>query len=130
MFFVNYVTLHGEGVVWFALVPMGPNRTVRLPAIDVLDDGLATLVNGWQLPFAPVLDRRCEDEFVSYRELRDALGDDFTSVYAIEERRLVAVECRVRVPYAPSLSTSLSTSTSTSTTGAPGETGSTVGSAP
>ena len=93
--------LLGEAVVWFALVPNGSGRTVDMPAIDTLDDGLATLVNGWQLPFAPVLDRRCADEFTSYREFRDTLGDDFTSVYGIDDRRLVAVECNVRVDYAP-----------------------------
>ena len=58
-------------------------------------------MNGWQLPFAPVLDRRCPDEFTSYSEFRDVLGDDFTSVYGIDDRRLVAVECNVRVEYAP-----------------------------
>lgn len=116
--------LLGESVVWFALVPMGRNRTVELPAIDILDDGLATLVNGWQLPFAPVLDRRCDEEFVSYVEFRDRLGDDFVSIYGIDDRRLTAVECRARVPYAPppgvttSTSTpSTSTPTSASTTG-------------
>ena len=93
--------LLGEGVVWFALVPAGDNRTVDLPAIDTLDDGIATLVNGWQLPFAPVLVRRCDEEFSSYREFRDVLGDDFTSVYDLDERRIVAVECRTRVAYAP-----------------------------
>jgi hypothetical protein len=94
--------LLGEAVVWFALVPMGPDRTVEMPAIDTLDTGIATLVNGWQLPFAPVLDRRCGDEeFASYREFRRQLGDDFTSIFDIDQRRLTAVECRVRVPYAP-----------------------------
>jgi len=93
--------LLGEGVVWFALVPAGDNRTVDLPAIDTLDDGIATLVNGWQLPFAPVLVRRCDEEFSSYREFRDVLGDDFTSVYDLDERQIVAVECRTRVAYAP-----------------------------
>ncbi len=93
--------LLGEAVVWFALVPMGSNNTVRLPAIDTLDDETATLVNGWQVPFAPVLDRRCEDEFVSYRDFREAFGDNFTAIYDIEDRRLSAVECQVKVPYAP-----------------------------
>lgn len=98
--------LLGEAVVWFALVPMGPGDTVLLPAIDTLDDGLATLVNGWQLPYAPILDRRCgvgerAETFDSYRQFRDILGDDFTSVYDIEERRLTAVLCRERVAYAP-----------------------------
>lgn len=97
--------LLGEAVVWFALVPMGTGRTVPLPAIDTLDEGIATLVNGWQLPYAPVLDRRCDDEYASYRELRETLGDAFTSVYGIDDRRLVAVVCDARVPYAPTTTT-------------------------
>jgi len=75
-------------------------------AIDALDAGRATLVNGWQLRYAPVLDRRCgdpndEEEFDSYRELRDELGDDFVSVFDIPTQRLTAVVCRQRVPYVP-----------------------------
>ncbi len=98
--------LIGEAVVWMALVPMGPGRTVDLPAIDTLDDGYATLVNGWQVPYAPILDRRCgvgenAEEFESYREFRDVLGDDFVAVFDIDERRLTAVWCRTRVPYVP-----------------------------
>ncbi len=95
--------LLGEAVVWFALVPSGNARTVDLPAIDTLDDGLATLVNGWQVPFAPVLDRRCQDEFSSYREFREVLGDDFTSVFSIDDRELIAVECDTKVEYAPDI---------------------------
>jgi hypothetical protein len=119
--------LLGEGVVWFALVPDGTGTTVELPAIDVLEDGLATLVNGWQLPFASVLDRRCRDErnedveFSSYREFREVMGDDFISIYDTVERRLVAVECRTRVPYAPESAPTTTTTitTTTSTTGPP-----------
>ena len=95
--------LLGEAVVWFALVPAGNARTVDLPAIDTLEDGIATLVNGWQVPFAPVLDRRCDREFASYREFRDLLGDDFISVFGIDDRELIAVECDVRVDYAPDI---------------------------
>lgn len=97
--------LLGEGVVWFAFVPSSGSVDVDLPAIDTLDDGLATLVNGWQLPYAPVLDRRCDDDFESYVQFRNVLGDNFTSVYGVEDRRLVAVECRERVPYAPGAAT-------------------------
>jgi hypothetical protein len=101
--------LLGEAVVWFALVPMGGDRTVDFPAIDILDDGYAQLVNGWQVKYAPILDRRCEDddgnevEFGSYREFREALGDDFTSIYSLESRRLEAVVCHEKVDYAPEL---------------------------
>jgi hypothetical protein len=95
--------LLGEGVVWFALVPMGNARTVPLPAIDSLDNGVATLVNGWQLPHAPALDRRCgENElFESYRQFKQILGDNFTSIYDIDQRQLTAVVCREVVPYGP-----------------------------
>ncbi len=108
--------LLGEGVVWFALVPMGAGRSVELPAIDLLDDGLAQLVNGWQLPYAPVLDRRCDDEFASYREFRDALGDDFVALYDLDERRLTAVVCRRKVSYAPTTVPSAESSLASTTT--------------
>jgi hypothetical protein len=107
--------LLGEAVVWFALVPSGPNRTVAFPAIDTLDEGVATLVNGWQLPFAPVLDRRCPDDFTSYRDFRELRGDGFTSIYSIEQRRLTAVDCRNRVAYAPEPTVDAAASTSTTT---------------
>ena len=94
--------LLGEGVVWFALVPMGNGRTVPLPAIDSLADGVATLVNGWQLPHAPALDRRCGEElFESYRQWKQILGDNFTTIYDIDQRELTAVVCRQVVPYGP-----------------------------
>jgi len=108
--------LLGEAVVWFALVPMGANRTVDFPAIDILDNGYANLVNGWQLEYAPILDRRCEDddrnevEFASYREFRDALGDDFTSIYSLDSRRIEAVVCHTRVDYAPEVDDTSDTS--------------------
>ncbi len=112
------VDLLGEAVVWFAVVPAGAATSgVPLPAIDTLDEGLATLVNGWQVRYAPVLDRRCttpggEEEFTSYRELRDTLGDDFTALFDTAEQRLTAVACRQRVAFA---SDDASTSTDTST---------------
>lgn len=100
------VDLLGEAVVWFAIVPMGSSlTTVPLPAIDTLDGDVATLVNGWQLRYAPALDRRCRDaqgldeEFDSYREFREVFGDDFTTLFEIPEQRLTAVVCRERVPY-------------------------------
>jgi hypothetical protein len=102
--------LLGEGVVWVALVPMGTGRNVPLPAIDTLDGGVATLVNGWQLPHAPALDRRCgENElFESYRQWKQVLGDNFTTIYDIDQRQLAAVICREVVPYAPRLEPAVS----------------------
>jgi hypothetical protein len=85
--------LIGDAVVWFALLPIDPSGTITFPAIDTLDGNRAQLINGWRLPFAPVLDRRCEVEFNSYREFRRVLEDRFTSIYSLEEERLTAVVC-------------------------------------
>lgn len=85
--------LLGDAVVWFALVPMGPGDTVEMPAIDVLEEDFAVLVNGWRVRYPRALDRRCPQEFASYREFRAELGDDFTSIYSLDEDRLVAVRC-------------------------------------
>ena len=86
--------LLGEGVVWFALVPMGNGRSVPLPAIDSLADGVATLVNGWQLPHAPALDRRCGERAVRVvppvqADPRRQLHDDLRHRPARADRRRV-----------------------------------------
>ena len=39
----------GDTIMWLTLVPMGPNFQFELPAIESLDGGWATLVNGWQV---------------------------------------------------------------------------------
>jgi hypothetical protein len=85
--------LLGDAVVWFALVPMGPGANVVFPAIVALEDDRATLTNGWQLPYAPVLDRRCPREFASFREFSDELGTAFTSIYSLDDAQLTAVVC-------------------------------------
>jgi hypothetical protein len=97
--------LLGDGVVWFALIPAGTGGEVPVPAVDTLDDGVATLVNGWQLPHAPAYDRRCGDEqFESYRQFKQVFGENFTTIYDLAERSLTAVVCRQRVRYAPAAS--------------------------
>jgi hypothetical protein len=88
--------LLGDAVVWFSLMRIEAGGTVIFPAIDQLDDGRARLVNGLRLPYARVLDRRCPVEFTSYREFRQVLGDRFSSVYSLENERIVAVVCDSR----------------------------------
>ena len=44
----------GDTIVWFALVPLGPNFRFELPAIESLDGGYAHLVNGWEVRYADV----------------------------------------------------------------------------
>lgn len=87
------VELLGDAVIWFALVPVSPTGEVVLPAIDTLERGRAVLVNGWSLPYASRLERRCDREFASYREFRDELGTAFSAVHSIDDGEIVAVVC-------------------------------------
>ena len=85
--------LLGDGVVWFAIVPLASSQTVALPAIVSLDDGFATLTNGWQLPYAPILERQCARDFESFTEFREELGDAFTSIYRLSDGEITDVVC-------------------------------------
>jgi hypothetical protein len=85
--------LLGDGVVWFAIVPLATSQTVALPAIVSLDDGYATLTNGWQLPYAPILERQCARDFESFTEFREELGDAFTSIYRFVDGEITDVVC-------------------------------------
>lgn len=57
-----FVDLLGDAVVWFALIPQAPRATAELPEIVDLEDGKALFVNGWELPYPPVIERECNDE--------------------------------------------------------------------
>jgi hypothetical protein len=85
--------LLGDAVVWFAIVPLASSQTVALPAIVSLDDGYATLTNGWQLPYAQVLERQCARDFESFTEFREELGDGFSSIYRLGAGEITDVVC-------------------------------------
>jgi hypothetical protein len=85
----------GDSIVWFALMPMqGAEFRFQLPAIVELDDGFATLVNGWEVPYAKVIDRtECDPEATSFADFLDKHGTDFVSIFDLTEQAIVAVDC-------------------------------------
>ena len=85
--------LLGEAVVWFRLEPVAPGGVIDFGPIVSLDDDVATLADGLQLPYAPVLARRCDTEFESFSAFRRELGESFVSRYTLAERRLTDVIC-------------------------------------
>ncbi len=85
--------LLGEAVVWFRIEPVEPGGVVDFGPIVSLDDDLATLADGLQLPYAPVLARRCATEFESFTAFRRELGEAFVSRYTLVERQLTDVIC-------------------------------------
>jgi hypothetical protein len=84
----------GDTIVWFAIVPTGPNFQVELPAIESLDGGYAQLVNGWQVPYAPVIDRSgCDTPAESFSEFLREVGRRHRSQYSLVRREIISVTC-------------------------------------
>ena len=73
-----------------------PNFQFELPAIESLDGGYANLVNGWQLPYAPVIDRsRCEEKYPaeSFSEFLRLAGEDHRAIYSFGRGEITHVAC-------------------------------------
>jgi hypothetical protein len=85
----------GDTIVWFALMPMrGAEFRFELPAIVELEDGFARLVNGWEVPYAQVIDRtECDPDATSFADFLDKHGTEFVSIYDLSEQAIVAVTC-------------------------------------
>lgn len=84
----------GDTLVWFALVPLIGEFRFRLPAIEDLEDGFARLVNGWEVPYARVIDRTaCDSDATSFAEFLNDSDGAFESVYDLTEDAIVAVVC-------------------------------------
>jgi len=85
--------LLGDAIVAFDLVAMGPRFTFELPAIEALDGGVALLANGWQVPYADVIDRTaCESPAESFSEFL-RLVPVHRSLYSIGDNAITAVLC-------------------------------------
>jgi hypothetical protein len=84
----------GDTLVSFALVPMSANLQVQLPAIVDLSGGYAVLINGWQVPYAPVIDRsRCDSPAESFSEFLRLVGRHHRSIYSFGPGEITAVTC-------------------------------------
>lgn len=88
--------LLGEAVVWFALMPKGPRETVELGPIVDLQEGFALFANGWEVLYAPVIERddeTCGEDVVSFSDFLTRFGPGSTSVVDLETRLVSAVIC-------------------------------------
>ena len=82
----------GDTVSWFAIVPLAAGFKIQLPAVTELDAGYAHLVNGWEVPYARVIDRRCDSPAESFSEFL-RLVPNHTSIYDLGRGALTAVTC-------------------------------------
>jgi hypothetical protein len=84
----------GDTIVWFAFLPIRANFQIELPPIESLDGGYAELVNGWQLPYASVIDRsRCDSPAESFSEFLDDVGRRHNALYSFGPGEITHVVC-------------------------------------
>ncbi len=89
-----FADLLGDAVVWFAVLPQAPRATVELPPIVDLEDGYAIFVNGWQIPYPPVIERDCGSEDIpTFSDFLRRFGPDSTSIVDLETQEVTTVRC-------------------------------------
>lgn len=90
--------LVGDAVLWFALLPRGPNRTVLLPPIVDLEEGYAIFENGWEVRYPPVIERECGDEDIpSFSDFLRRFGPNSTTIVDLETQLVTSVRCGAEV---------------------------------
>jgi hypothetical protein len=87
--------LLGDAVVWFTLQPVQTGLKVHAPPIvELLDDGIARLENGWLVPYDSAVGRKCgEKETGSLAEFLDEYGPQSTTVIDVARQRITQVVC-------------------------------------
>lgn len=85
----------GDAVVWFALVPALPRKTLQLPAlVELRKNNEVLLANGWVLKRSSVIDRQCSTETESLQDFFDKFGNRASSVFNFDKQQVVRVVCR------------------------------------
>jgi hypothetical protein len=88
------VDLLGEAVLWFALVEREAGKNLALPAtVELLEDGHVVLANGWEVPHAYKVERRCADDTASLTAFIERFGDTSTTTFDFEAQEVVQVTC-------------------------------------
>ena len=88
--------LVGEAVLWFALIPRGPNNTAFLPPIVDLEEGYAIFENGWEVRYPPVIERderTCGDDITSFSDFLRRYGPNSVSIVDLETQLVTEVRC-------------------------------------
>ena len=86
--------LLGDAVLWFSIVPGGPDATIELPAVaELVSGGWVRLSNDWVLRHAPKVERSCSADTTSLTDFINTFGDRARSTFDYETQRIVKVTC-------------------------------------
>jgi hypothetical protein len=88
------VTLLGDAVLWFALVPGTAGASIALPAVTSLPEaGWAQLANHWIVRRASTVDRNCAKDTSSLTDFIHQFGKRATSTFNLETQKITKVVC-------------------------------------
>lgn len=88
------VDLLGDAVLWFSLVEGEAGKDLVLPAtVELLEDGHVVLANGWEVPHAYKVERRCTEETTSLTAFIERFGDTATTTFDLDAQEVVRVTC-------------------------------------
>jgi hypothetical protein len=88
------VTLLGDAVLWFSLVPGAAGATISLPSITSLPEaGWAQLANHWVVRRASVIERNCASDTSSLTDFIHQFGKRATATFNLDTQRLTKVVC-------------------------------------
>lgn len=88
------VDLLGDAVLWFSLVEGEVGKDLELPAtVELLEDGHVVLANGWEVPHAYKVERRCAEDTASLTAFITRFGDTSTTTFDLEAQEVVRVTC-------------------------------------
>lgn len=98
--------LLGDAVVWFTLQPVQAGLKVDAPPIvELREDGIARLQNGWLVPYDSAVDRKCNEETESLAEFIDEYGPQSTTIIDVARQRITQVVCANATPDTTTTST-------------------------
>jgi hypothetical protein len=102
-----FADLLGDAVIWFAILPQGPRYTAELPEIVDLEGGKAIFVNGWELPYPPVIERECNDEDIpTFSDFLRRFGKGSITTVDVTTGEVLSARCaQDKQPTQPSATT-------------------------
>ncbi len=86
--------LLGDAVLWFSIIPGGPDATIELPAVvELVSGGWVRLSNDWVLRHAPRVERSCSADTSSLTDFINTFGERARSTFNYETQRIEKVTC-------------------------------------
>lgn len=87
--------LLGEAVLWFAVIDGNGRSPIVLPGVvEMLDNRMVRLANGWELPRSLRVDKReCPDDVTTMDQIIAAYGAEAVATFDIQLQQVIRVTC-------------------------------------